>query len=167
MEGIASQFELGPYVPPFSWTEENVERMRSLIADGHSAAEIAADLGCSRNAVIGKWHRLGMCSTTHTTPKRPKEPKEPRPRIFQKRSKITGAILSSLKLPELAIEPNDDDLIPLAQRRTLIELTPSTCRWPVGEVRSRDFFFCGAAAVPDHPYCIAHCLRAYSAADQR
>jgi hypothetical protein len=57
-------------------------------------------------------------------------------------------------------DPGIDAAIPHAQRRSLLELTDDTCRWPVGDPCAADFFFCGAPPLPGKPYCAAHCARA-------
>jgi GcrA cell cycle regulator len=57
-------------------------------------------------------------------------------------------------------DPGTDAEIPRSQRRSLMELTDDTCRWPVGDPSTVDFFFCGAQPLPDKPYCAAHCARA-------
>jgi GcrA cell cycle regulator len=57
-------------------------------------------------------------------------------------------------------DPGIDAGIPLSQRRSFLELTDDTCRWPVGDPCNADFFFCGAQPLPDKPYCAAHCARA-------
>lgn len=144
------------------WNDERVAILKSLWStDGPSASAIAAELGCAtRNAVIGKAKRLGL-------PPRPNGwEKSDTPRPSRKRGKPARTWNGTLSPPELPTEPEIapdvyDQAIPQAQRRTLLQLEEGQCRWPVGHPRAPDFFFCGAAALPERPYCAAHCRRAY------
>jgi GcrA cell cycle regulator len=61
-----------------------------------------------------------------------------------------------------AVTVVEDTDIPIAQRRTLMELTATTCRWPVGHPRTPEFYFCGAHCCEDQPYCEAHMARAHT-----
>jgi GcrA cell cycle regulator len=64
-------------------------------------------------------------------------------------------------LPPLPLPPERKEDIPIAQRCTLMELTDSKCKWPVGDPRSPEFYFCGGEAIEGLPYCLCHCRRAY------
>lgn len=137
-----------------SWTEPRIETLKQLWVDGFSCSQIASNLGgITRNAVIGKVHRLGLPPRA-PTPKRQARPSKPRTRI------IFGNI-RSWKAIDPTPEPVaiDDAAIPHSQRRTLMELTPATCRWPIGQ--GADVFFCGGGVEEDRPYCSPHCARAY------
>lgn len=70
--------------------------------------------------------------------------------------------ISPAPVPEPDPEPIDDLAIPEKQRRTIMQLTDETCRWPVGNPGDPGFFFCGAPPKGDHPYCAAHCVRAFN-----
>lgn len=149
----------------FDWTDERCDELRKLWGEGLSCSKIAAEMGCaSRNAVIGKVTRLGL-------PQRYRSPGE--------RAKAGGAAPRSRKPPRSASrnfddrryatpEPDDrpmmanidDQAIPQEQRKTLLQLGAHDCRWPVGDVGTPDFFFCGAEALDDRPYCAGHCARA-------
>jgi hypothetical protein len=68
----------------------------------------------------------------------------------------------SITAKRIEYPPVIDDQIPLEQRKTILELTENTCRWPVGDHHSSDFFFCGAEPLPQQPYCGPHCARAFT-----
>src|SRR5262249_715808 len=141
-----------------SWTDERVELLKKLWTDGLSASQIAGELGgITRNAVIGKVHRLGLSG-------RAKSPSSstPRPRKARAHSHVfrgprpsmggNGALAHAL---DYDVEPEPeflDNIIPIGQRRTLLELTEDTCRWPIGDPGSADFFFCGGQTVTSMPY---------------
>jgi GcrA cell cycle regulator len=125
-----------------SWTDERIELLKTLWTDGLSASQIAAEMGgITRNAVIGKAHRLKLPGRTKKVPAR----RQPRVRIVPPEP-----------MPEIV-----DNVIPLGQRRTLLELKEETCRWPIGDPGSADFFFCGGGARDGAPYCAGHCCVAY------
>jgi GcrA cell cycle regulator len=160
----------------FDWSDEAVARLKALWADGYSAAQVAAILGCdSRSAVCGKIGRLGI--TRDGKPVLTEEEKRQRQEEYNAsrrqnrrvllrpgRSSAYGGDLQVVHDHGLHEAPAIDDLaIPKAQRRTLLELTQNTCRWPVGDPGSPDFFFCGAAPKHNMPYCPTHCARAFQA----
>jgi GcrA cell cycle regulator len=132
--------------------------LKKLWADGLSASQIAAELGggITRNAVIGKVHRLGLSGRVKASP--PKQRRVPTPR--RKRSEIIYSRFAGPVCEADPVEIKDED-IPLEQRKKLLELTNETCRWPVGDPSNPEFYFCGATPFFDHPYCAAHCEIAY------
>lgn len=143
-----------------SWTEERVEKLIQLHSDGCSASIIAEQLGhTTRNAVIGKLNRLGLASKRG----RPSVVRERKvvPRARPRRSEI---VYKRFVIPAFKAQPLpeiEDENIPVEQRKQLLDLTPETCRWPVGDPCSKDFFFCGGETFMDFPYCSAHCRIAY------
>jgi GcrA cell cycle regulator len=157
-----------------TWTDERVELLKKLWADGLSASQIAAELGgITRNAVIGKVHRLGLSG-------RAKSPSTsaPRPRKARAHGHMMRVSRPSMRgntalahAYELDVEPEPellDNIIPLGQRRTLLELTEETCRWPIGDPGTAEFFFCGGNTLTGLPYCSYHSRVAYQpAADRR
>jgi GcrA cell cycle regulator len=157
-----------------SWTDERVELLRKLWSDGLSASQIAGELGgITRNAVIGKVHRLGLSGRAKSTGAgvpRPRKSRSASPMLRIGRGAIRGntALAHAYELdaePELELI---DNVIPIAQRRTLLELNEQTCRWPVGDPGNGDFFFCGGNSVTGLPYCAYHSRIAYQpAADRR
>lgn len=138
------------------WNPTHTERLKKYHSDGCSASVIATRLNTefgasySRNAIIGRMYRLGLPKRRSRTFAAPKVPRAPRI-IWHRPPKAQPVVVPQIK----------DLEIPLEQRRTLFELAPNTCRWPVGEATSPDFFFCGAEVQEDKPYCIGHCARAY------
>ena len=128
-----------------SWTDERVELLKKLWADGLSASQIAAELGgVTRNAVIGKVHRLGLSG-------RAKSPSSsaPRPRKARSSGHMMRVPRASMRgntalAYDYDVEPEPELIeIPLEQRKTLLQLNEKTCHWPVGDPGSSDFFFCG------------------------
>jgi GcrA cell cycle regulator len=157
-----------------TWTDERVENLKKLWTDGLSASQIAAELGgITRNAVIGKVHRLGLSG-------RAKSPASaaPRPRKARAHSHMLRVSRPSIRgntalahAYELEQEPEPqhiDNIIPMGQRRTILDLTEETCRWPIGDPGSAEFFFCGGQTITGLPYCGYHSRVAYQpAADRR
>jgi GcrA cell cycle regulator len=152
-----------------SWTDERVGLLRKLWDDGHSASAIACELGgVTRNAVIGKVHRLGLLGRAKAPPKGHRR----RPRVPAQVRLARPPLQSSMALvpafEQAAPEPEliDDSVIPMGQRCALLELTAETCHWPVGNPASADFFFCGGKTTMG-PYCGYHSRVAYQPAGDR
>ena len=123
-----------------SWTDERVEILTKMWAEGNSASQIAKELGgVTRNAVAGKAHRLGL-------PKR-QSPISASGSVARTKSKKTEEITSDLPLR-------------LALRK--INWSRSKCVWPSGDPKTTDFSFCGAPIEPGKPYCYEHCVLAYT-----
>ena len=150
-----------------SWTDERVELLKKLWSDGLSASQIAAELGgITRNAVIGKVHRLGLsgrAKSASSAAPRPRKARSPTHMLRIARSSIRGntALAHAYELEAEATAELIENIIPIGQRRTILELTEQTCRWPVGDPGSGDFFFCGGNAVVGLPYCAYHARVAY------
>jgi GcrA cell cycle regulator len=156
-----------------SWTDERVETLKKLWADGLSASQIAAELGgITRNAVIGKVHRLGLSGRAKSPSSAAPRPRKPRAHshvLRVPRAAIRGNTALAYAY-DLELEPEPeliDNVIPLGQRRTLLELNEDTCRWPIGDPGSPDFFFCGGQTVTSMPYCAYHSRVAYQPANMR
>jgi GcrA cell cycle regulator len=156
-----------------NWTEERVELLKKLWAEGLSASQIAAELGgITRNAVIGKVHRLGLSGRAKTPSSAAPRQRKARPQTMLRvaRPALRGnTALAHAYEYEPEPEPEIiDNIIPMGQRRTILELTEDTCRWPIGDPGSSDFFFCGGKTSPGVPYCTHHSRVAYQpAADRR
>lgn len=125
-----------------AWTEERIEKLTKLWDKGFSASQIATELaeGVTRNAVIGKAHRLGLKS---------------RP------SPVKG---ESTKAKKAAPSPKKKEEKKVV---TLLDLTSTTCKWPSGHPSDEDFQFCGKPAPSALPYCEEHCAMAYQAQTPR
>lgn len=148
------------------WTEERVTQLRALLITPEplSAADIGTKLDISRGSVIGKVRRLGLNLPQNIQQARANRigRKQPRHRATREtmqvrrlkgvgRSQQPHFVVDDIVLdaPQLV-----DNVIPLGQRRALLELTEKTCHWPIGEVGAPDFFFCGGEAIG--PYCSFH-----------
>lgn len=157
------------------WTEDAVATLRKLKDDGESSSRIAEALGTSRNAVIGKAARLGIGGGRHMAARLPPartpadlafrvELARQRRRDKYIRAKLRG--LDRLTAPQFApdgvsVAEAVENIIPLGQRCTLLDLTDAKCHWPVGDPGTPDFFFCGGKPDSGKPYCGYHCCVAY------
>lgn len=144
-----------------AWTPERVETLKRLWAEGQSCSQIAAALkeGCTRNAVIGKIHRLGLPERLKPARmvRRYAGPKAPR------LSRTPAARPVAVK-PEGPPRSPPPAVIAIAPSLSvsLIALGFNACRWPTGGDRA-DTTFCGHPAVPGQSYCSGHCAAAYTA----
>jgi GcrA cell cycle regulator len=156
-----------------TWTDERVARLKKLWGEGLSASEIAADLGgISRNSVIGKVHRLGLSGRAKSTAGGAPRPRKPRAHTVKiARGSVRGnTALAEAHAYDLDIEPEQsviENVIPIGQRCSILELTDSKCHWPIGDPSLPDFFFCGGHTVEGLPYCGYHCRIAYQPASDR
>jgi GcrA cell cycle regulator len=138
-----------------------------LWTDGLSASQIAAELGgITRNAVIGKVHRLGLsgrAKSPSSTAPRPRKPRAPGHMMRLARPAMRGnTALAPMYEQDLDSEPEQiENIIPLGQRCTLLELNENKCRWPIGDPGTSEFFVCGGAPVDGAPYCGYHARVAY------
>ena len=154
------------------WTDERVELLKKLWAEGLSASQIAGELGgITRNAVIGKVHRLGLSGRAKSSSSGAARPRKARAPGMMRvtRTSIRGnTALAHAYEHELEVEPElVDNVIPMGQRRTLLELTEATCHWPIGDPGQPDFFFCGGQTVSGLPYCAYHSRVAYQPVHMR
>ena len=168
-----------------SWTDERVETLKRMWAEGSSASTIAKALGgVTRNAVIGKVHRLGLSNRAAGAPieEGAPEPAEAAP------AEAAAALPATRPIPAthsaeppptpmrgriipagqpLPPQPSANEISPEAlasvrevekgaARLGLMELTERTCKWPIGDPATEDFWFCGLAAQAGKPYCEAH-----------
>ncbi|MCB5177627.1 GcrA family cell cycle regulator [Microvirga lenta] len=161
-----------------TWTDERVELLKKLWSDGLSASQIAAELGnVTRNAVIGKVHRLGLsgrakdkaASTAQRPRKAARAPSAPAPIALPDRSNVVVAPLPQPPLieEEPEILAGDDVAIPMSERVTIMDLRESMCRWPMGDPTKPEFRFCGARSITGLPYCTHHARIAYQPVTDR
>lgn len=152
-----------------SWTNERVELLKKLWSEGLSASQIAGRLGSvTRNAVIGKVHRLGLSGRATTSRMKTHRPRaranaQPR-RIAKPRFAHHGnPALRQLYHPDAEpFAPQYEELdIPLAERKTIETLVECSCRWPIGDPQLPDFHFCNRNKVTGLPYCEFHARRAF------
>lgn len=136
-----------------SWTDERVALLKKLWGEGKTAAEIATTLGgVTRNAVIGKAHRLKLSNRI--------SPIQPAKKVSAKAPANTSTPPAPQpKRPKIKTED-----IPRGQGLSLLDLKPNMCRWPSGDPRDQDFGFCGHRCSPGLPYCDEHARIAYQAA---
>jgi GcrA cell cycle regulator len=178
------------------WTEERVELLKKLWLEGLSASQIAGVLGegVTRNAVIGKVHRLklsGRAKPANSAP-RARAASRPARRVTAPSSgRSLGSMMKSrslsgggggggaivgataLKISEEFVTeaytaPQVAELfIPVEQRLTLLQLSEQTCKWPIGDPLSSEFYFCGQHSDDGKPYCEFHSRRAYHQVDRK
>ena len=148
------------------WTDERVDVLKKLWLDGLSASQIAKQLGgVTRNAVIGKVHRLGLSG--RAAPSQPARPafKAPRParpvttatpsapRRVAEPVAQTPAAAAPLPTPVMRIEEPGS--------ATVLTLGAHMCKWPIGDPSSEGFTFCGRRSSEGAPYCVEHARVAY------
>jgi GcrA cell cycle regulator len=154
-----------------SWTDERVELLKKLWSDGLSASQIAAELGgITRNAVIGKVHRLGLSGRAKSPASTAPRQRKSRTHTHMLRVPRTRGNTALAHAYDYDVEPEPellDNVIPIGQRRTLLELTEETCRWPIGDPGSTEFFFCGGQSLSGLPYCAYHSRVAYQPPSDR
>ncbi|MFH1157986.1 MAG: GcrA family cell cycle regulator [Pseudomonadota bacterium] len=160
-----------------SWTDERIALLKRLWKDGKSAAEIAKTLskGVTRNAVIGKAHRMGL-SGRPSPIKKPasvsekKSAKAPEKEIREIRKPVATPAPSVASgkgrhAPPTREEAKPEKLekgdLPPGGGVALIDLTERMCKWPIGDPREDDFTFCGHGISGGTPYCQRHAAMAY------
>ena len=136
-----------------SWTDEKLEKLKELWTKGHTASQIAAALGdTTRNAVIGKAHRLNLearAPSKHSGASVSRENKQIRrgPAPTSRKAKFQSILLDKNFEPE--------------NPKSLEELTDTTCKWPIGHPNEEKFYFCGRKPEGEFPYCKLHVLYAF------
>jgi len=156
------------------WTEERIAYSRVRWSSGASAGQIARELGhgISRSAVLSVMHRLGIAGLSPFAGRpgrRSKRTSAPRgPEAALRPPPVDLALRQPRRAPAWVVnaqpyvdQPGPDADIPLQQRRSLLELSGRTCRWPVGDPCAPDFFFCGAKPICGRPYCADHEARSH------
>ena len=120
-----------------SWTEERVELLKKLWADGLSASQIAGELGgITRNAVIGKVHRLGLsgrAKSPSSSAPRARKPRSHMMRVSRPSMRGNTALALAYDMEPFQEPELIENIIPIGQRRTLLEFNEDTCRWPIGD----------------------------------
>lgn len=150
------------------WTEQRVEILRQLWGQGQTASQIAAILGgVTRNAVIGKAHRLGLTARPSPIKRDASKPVEAKRRVApsiampKPQPILRGAVLPShAKIEERRPDPNLNRPSMTARFGKNIAGRAS-CSWPIGDPKTADFHFCGETNEPGRPYCSTHCAQAY------
>ena len=154
-----------------SWTDDRVELLKKLWQEGLSASQIAAELGgITRNAVIGKVHRLGLSGRGQPTSSIKRQRRAHAPAIRRPRHVSIGNLALQTHLEaysEAEIRPRRDVVVPIAKRLSIYMLTERTCKWPIGDPGTEDFHFCGNDSLESGPYCEYHAGVAYQAPEPR
>jgi GcrA cell cycle regulator len=169
-----------------SWTDERVETLKRMWNEGQSASQIAKELGgVTRNAVIGKVHRLGLSNRVGAAPgpapagakpareTRPEAAEEEGETVVEAAERPAERVAPVIRTPVITAgqplppQPAANEISPealasvrevekKAARISLMELTERTCKWPIGDPATDNFWFCGLAVQPGKPYCEAH-----------
>ncbi|MBL0371495.1 GcrA family cell cycle regulator [Rhizobium sp. KVB221] len=174
-----------------NWTDDRVERLKKLWSEGLSASQIAAQLGgVSRNAVIGKVHRLSLPGRAKaggtTAPRSQKRATVATSSVTQTRTAsfaprtmvtrtVTRAAGATMLKEEMEVDimevmettSSDNVVVPIFRRVPLIRLTERTCKWPIGDPLKEDFCFCGNDSPDTSPYCNFHQKMAYQPTAER
>lgn len=170
-----------------NWTDERVEQLKKLWAEGLSASQIAAQLGgVSRNAVIGKVHRLKLSGRGKTTSTQTRSKKVNTTASAGHRSSVsTSAQMTSRvvtksigatalqqeyfvdTVTQTVMKPSTDVVVPISRRLELVQLSERTCKWSMGDPLQPDFHFCGNDVGEGGPYCTYHARLAYQPASDR
>ncbi|MBL0848823.1 MAG: hypothetical protein EU981_01795 [Candidatus Liberibacter ctenarytainae] len=171
------------------WTDERIDKLKKFWSEGLSASQIAVQLGgVTRNAVIGKVHRLFLASRTKIDESRHSTIDKKNPTIGESPSKIrrstpvacvsnsvaTDRVVSSgadskrkSKFTEKEDGSSPGVVLPISRCLRLMELTEHTCKWPLGDPFGKDFAFCGGDVHNDSPYCDYHKRLAYQRVQDR
>ena len=148
-----------------TWSHNRVEQLKKLWAAGLSASQIAAELGkVSRNAVIGKVHRLGLSGRAKSLSSAAPRQRNAHPVRDMVRATRPIARGNTALAQAFEVEPDpitSDNVVPMRQRLSLLELNEATCHWPIGDPSTPDFFFCGGKVLTGLPYCAQHSRGAY------
>ncbi len=167
-----------------NWNDERVELLRKLWAEGLSASQIAAQLGgVSRNAVIGKVHRLKLSSRGRATASPVRQKKTSQGSTSSKSVTRSSTSVRSIPVSVGAtalqaqfdvepiarhhIRPVENVVVPISRRLQLVQLSERTCKWPNGDPLSEDFSFCGNDTAESGPYCTYHSRIAFQPASER
>lgn len=139
--------------PKFNWNDESIDRLKQMVADKFSAAQIAAEFGVTRNSILGKIHRLGIVMPNRLgSVGRPKKPREP---------KLHWTGLPKRKSPRRKPPTIPDgyqcapiECIPLNIK--FLDVTDNQCSYVIGEVNGVETVCCGLAVIADRSYCQSH-----------
>ncbi len=153
------------------WTPEKVEKLRKLWKKGLTTVEIGRELGVSKNSVVGKAHRLKLDARPSPIKKAGEKKVEnlTKPTVAKvEKKKVEKAPKQQAKLEKQeapAVKTSQDTKKPDSDASDsmlrLMDVTATSCRWPIGDPKEGDFHFCDKEAVEGKPYCLVHCAQAY------
>jgi GcrA cell cycle regulator len=159
----------------FDWNDVTTRKVRDLWAEGHSTAEIGRRMGVSKNAVVGKAHRLDLPARSspirkggHQAVIAPK--RAPRLKRVQTLPSLAAAVVPAPVTTPDTVSPTGtarDDTAPVPARRPTTRCDGSPCCWPIGKPGQPGFGFCDAPITTRAPYCEAHARKAYVRASSR
>ncbi|CCE07344.1 conserved hypothetical protein [Bradyrhizobium sp. STM 3843] len=153
---------------PSTWTEERIQLLKQHFEAGLTCREIAAEIGVSRNAVIGKISRLALVRDNGGDTRRmvrgeaAKDGARPRPV-----PKLRRRILKAVQSEPMQVTALEEIVVPVEKGCSLFELSKERCRWPISTPGADDFCFCGSTPVEGLPYCAGHTRMAYRVASSR
>ena len=140
-----------------NWSDDRVEQLKTLWTEGLSASQIARALGgVTRNAVIGKVHRLGLAG--RASPSRSERPRLP---MAPKTQNVRTHVAPVPVVEEDPLQLDDGNFA------TVLTISDRMCRWPIGDPAGTEFHFCGRSPKSGSPYCEAHARKAYQPQQQR
>src|ERR1700738_4206493 len=145
-----------------TWTSERIALLRSYFDAGLSCSQIAREIGTTRNAVIGKMHRLGLSRPKDAFADRLAARDAARPKAV--RRKPWRLSLHAQREMLIATYPGraaEEPAVESAHKCSLLELSQAQCRWPISEPGAQDFAFCGNRSVDGLSYCVGHARIAY------
>ena len=148
-----------------AWTDERVELLKTLWAEGLSAAQIANKMGgVTRNAVIGKVHRLGLSGRAT-----PAKPQRGRSIAMEKKDEAVSAKTRRTDLQPVIPEPEFAAPLVLdsGDPTTVATIKNNMCKWPIGDPAKDDFHFCGQPTLPGKSYCAYHAHMAFQPPQRR
>jgi GcrA cell cycle regulator len=148
-----------------SWTDERIDLLKQLWEQGLTASQIAEKLagGLSRNAVIGKAHRLGLKARPSPVKAGEIAPPEQQGEVKPDSRPAALAAAAEPARPKPAIPRAPQAAQAGSGKTTLLDLSDKICKWPIGHPGDADFHFCGKPVQPSFPYCGEHCAVAYQA----
>jgi GcrA cell cycle regulator len=163
-----------------SWTDERVELLKKLWSEGLSASQIAGELGgVTRNAVIGKVHRLGLSGRAKAPQPQAARPKKPAARPATTTTRSPGPVslgatalksdVAPVARPQAAPQPAIYSLSeePLIANCSVLQINEQTCKWPIGDPSAAEFHFCARRSDVGIPYCGYHARIAYQPVSDR
>ncbi len=148
-----------------AWTDERIAQLKAGWEGGMTASQIAEQLGegVTRNAVIGKAHRLGL--EARPSPVKAGEEAESTPVAAAAAPSAAPSVVAHAPAAPAAPRPvaKKPGRTGKTAKTSLLDLNEKVCKWPIGHPGDSDFHFCGKASQAGFPYCTEHCLIAYQA----